>query len=105
LYGDTTLVSVDEPTIVSKFELYQNYPNPFNPSTIIKFSIPESGNVKLIIYDVLGRKIIDLLNEYKSTGEYSVLFQPQKYGLASGVYCYRLISNNNNTVKKMIYSK
>jgi len=105
LYGDTTLVSVDEPTIVSKFELYQNYPNPFNPSTIIKFSIPESGNVKLIIYDVLGRKITELINEYKSIGEYSVLFQPQKYGLASGVYCYRLISNNNNTVKKMIYSK
>ncbi len=105
LYGDTTLVSVNEPINVTKFELSQNYPNPFNPSTIIKFSLPEGGNVKLIIYDVLGRRITELINEYKSIGEYSVLFQPQKYGLASGVYCYQLITKNNYAVKKMIYSK
>ncbi len=105
VYGDTTVVSVDEPINITKFELSQNYPNPFNPSTIINYSIPESGFVNLIVYDILGRKITELVNDYKTIGNYSVLFEPQKYGLASGVYCYQIKSGKFNAVKKMIYAK
>ncbi len=104
--GDTvTVVDKKETPVIKNFTLEQNYPNPFNPSTTIKYTIKENGNVKLVIYDVIGRKITELINEYKNKGEYKIQFDTLKYNLVSGVYYYQLIHNNNYTVKKMIFAK
>lgn len=75
-----------------EFRLYQNFPNPFNPNTNIEFRIPESGFVKLIVYDILGKEVETLINEYKSTGIYKVEFRADN--LPSGVYFYQLKSIN-----------
>ncbi len=99
------------------FELYQNYPNPFNPTTKIKFSIinpaqtdinfPPSAEsvseVKLIIYDILGREIAVLVNEQLKPGTYEALWNGENY--PSGIYFYSLISNGYSEAKKMILIK
>jgi hypothetical protein len=80
---------VDEDQLLpEKVELFQNYPNPFNPTTIIRYQVPVTGDVQLVVYDILGRAVADLLNERKSAGSYAVTFDGR--GLASGVYIYRL---------------
>jgi hypothetical protein len=78
------------------FELVQNYPNPFNPTTTIGYSIPESGEVKIGVYDVLGRKIKTLIDEYKQNGSYEVTFNAKD--LSSGVYIYRITASNNGRI-------
>ena len=90
------------------FVLYQNYPNPFNPTTKIKFTLPankrhETRKVSLIVYDVLGNKIAELVNEDKPAGSYEVEFDGSK--LSSGVYQYRLRAGSFVEVKKMILLK
>lgn len=85
------------------YSLEQNYPNPFNPSTKINYSIKESGKVKLIVYDVLGRVVNELVNDFQSAGSYSVEFSSAN--LASGVYYYRISTNNFSEAKKMILLK
>ncbi len=70
------------------YEMYQNYPNPFNPSTMINYALAFSSNVRIEIYNVLGQKVRELLNEQKNAGYYSVNFNTT--GLASGVYLYRI---------------
>ena len=93
-------------TIADNYELKQNYPNPFNPSTIITFSIPKKENVSLIVYDVLGNEVADLLkNETLNTGSYSYEFNADKYNLSSGVYFYKLSTSDFSTLKKMIFIK
>ncbi len=86
--------------ISDRYQLYKNYPNPFNPTTIIKYSIPKSAEVKIKIYDVLGSEIITLLNEFKHAGTHEVEFDASF--LSSGVYLYRLISENYSATKKML---
>lgn len=107
LYGDTTTVGVNEPTIHNQpfgFELYQNYPNPFNPKTVIRFHIPFISIVSLKIYDVLGREITILIdNEETHSGTNEVEFDASK--LASGIYFYTLFSNNKILSKKMMLIK
>jgi len=91
------------------YELSQNYPNPFNPSTTIKFSIPEKGNVKLMIYNILGESVATLLNEVKEAGVHTINFSAiggsafggNAYTLPSGIYFYKLESGNFLEVKKM----
>ena len=85
------------------FNLEQNYPNPFNPSTVIKYSIPAAGNVLIKVYDILGNEIKTLVNENKSPGNYSVIFDAK--GLPSGVYLYKLTAGNYNSVKKLVLIK
>jgi hypothetical protein len=87
----------------NKYELVQNYPNPFNPSTTIKFSIPESGNVKVTVYDAIGRVVVTLTNNVYQTGSYKIEWNASSY--ASGIYFYRLESRNFNMVKKMVLVK
>jgi subtilase family serine protease len=70
------------------YNLYQNYPNPFNPATLIKFALPFNSNVKIEIYNILGERVRELLNEQKPAGYYEVNFNST--GLASGVYLYLL---------------
>ncbi|GIK22043.1 MAG: Ig-like domain-containing protein [Ignavibacteriaceae bacterium] len=87
----------------TEFVLQQNYPNPFNPVTQIKFSIPSSSNVKLIVTDILGREITALVNDDLTAGNYSVNFDAKD--LSSGVYFYTLITDNFKQSKKMILMK
>ena len=93
--------------IPDKSKLSQNYPNPFNPTTKINYAINVPGHVSLIIYNMLGRKVLTLVNEYQSTGNYEVNFSAnnQKYQLPSGMYIYRLQSKNFKQSKKMILMK
>jgi len=86
-----------------KYSLIQNYPNPFNPVTSIKYSLPRSGFVSLKIYDVLGKEIIKLVNEYKQAGNYKVDFEASN--ISSGIYFYKLESANFSATKKMILIK
>ncbi|MFH0735439.1 MAG: T9SS type A sorting domain-containing protein [bacterium] len=100
----------DENTLINanQFALNQNYPNPFNPSTTINFSIPNSGNVELIVYDILGKEITTLINEELSAGTHSVQFNGSsvKNTLSSGIYFYSIKYNGVNTLtKKMILAK
>ena len=90
-----------------RFELKQNYPNPFNPATVIRYTIAgsrENGvgsmEVKLVVYDLLGREVAVLVNERKAPGSYSVRFDAS--GLASGVYFYRLSTNNFVQTRRLV---
>jgi hypothetical protein len=85
------------------FSLSQNYPNPFNPITKINYSIPNSINVSLKVYDILGRLVKTLVNEYKDAGSYFVTFDGSS--LASGVYFYRIEAGNFVQSKKMVLVK
>jgi hypothetical protein len=96
-------------SIAGKFSLSQNYPNPFNPTTKIKYTIPQSSamhmmSVQLKIYNITGRLVSTLINEFESPGTYEVDFNASN--IASGVYFYRLTAGDNYTdVKKMIVLK
>jgi hypothetical protein len=110
VYGDTTLVSVEdkEPNLPAEFSLSQNYPNPFNPSTKIKYSIPSNvkrgtSKVTLKIYDVLGNEIATLVNEEKPAGSYEAKFDAST--LPSGIYFYRLQAGSFVETKKMVLMK
>ena len=86
------------------FELLQNYPNPFNPSTTIAYSIPQSGFVELKVYNMLGREIQTVVNEFQQAGKYHFDFDASK--LSSGVYFYQLkVGNRFSETKKMLYVK
>jgi len=85
---------------IIEFRLENNFPNPFNPSTIISYSIPDGGFVELKVYDVLGRDIVELVNEYQSSGEYSVQFRGSS--LPSGIYFYIISSGSYSQTKKML---
>ena len=88
-----TVTSVDnELGVPTNYALSQNYPNPFNPSTTINFSLPQTGNVQLTLFDALGRKVKDIVNKEFSVGNHSVNFNASSAtgGLSSGVYFYRL---------------
>ena len=85
------------------YSLSQNYPNPFNPVTNIKFSIPVSGNVKLVLFDILGRVVKTLVNDVKPAGNYVVDFNASE--LSSGAYFYRLESGGFTETKKMLLVK
>ena len=85
-------------------ELEQNYPNPFNPTTTIEYGVPETGDVTLEVYDLLGRKVATLLNtERKNAGRYTVNFDASN--LASGMYIYRLQVGNSVLIKKLTLIK
>ena len=86
-----------------QFELAQNYPNPFNPSTTIKFSIPQSSNVTLKIFNTLGQELITLIDQNMESGEHTINFDASK--LNSGVYFYRLDAGSFSEVKKMTLIK
>jgi hypothetical protein len=109
LYGDTTriITSVDElqsySYFINDFVLSPNYPNPFNSSTKILLKLSSEGIVSLNIYDVLGREVATLVDEYREAGSYELEFDASN--LPSGMYIYRLQSGSYSDVKKMILSK
>ncbi|MFI5143990.1 MAG: SBBP repeat-containing protein [Ignavibacteria bacterium] len=90
-------------SVPKNFKLYQNYPNPFNPGTIIKFEVGKSSNVKLVVYDMVGKEVQTLINNNYNPGTYTVNFN--KPGIASGVYFYVLTAGEFRDIKKMILLK
>jgi hypothetical protein len=95
-------------TIPNKFALGQNYPNPFNPSTIISYDIPTEGKVVLQIYNMLGQEVRTLFDDVQASGSYQVTWNGENnFGrkLASGIYLYRMLYNQQQIVKKMMLLK
>jgi hypothetical protein len=105
----TTLTSVKEVEIPRHFELSQNYPNPFNPSTAIKYALPSESNVKIIIYNCLGKVVDELINKVQALGFYEVTWKTNN--IASGIYFYSIeaiatnVKENFRAVRKMILLK
>jgi len=89
--------------IPENFSLSQNYPNPFNPSTVIKFQVASLSEVKIVVLDILGREIATLGNEQLQPGTYEADFDASN--LVSGVYFYRLITDEFSETKRMILIK
>lgn len=98
--GSSTNISEDEKSNPVTFYLSQNYPNPFNPKTVIGFKLPVSGNVFLKVYNLLGKEVATLVNEYKAAGIYEINFDAST--LSSGIYFYKLVSGSFAETKKMI---
>jgi len=115
-YVDQILTSIEDDNnenIPSDYALKQNYPNPFNPTTRIDFSLPAESNVKLVIYNILGQEVIQLVNNQMSAGNHSVIWNANDAvgnQLTSGIYLYKLTAlalsgNEFQDIKKMILLK
>ncbi len=89
--------------VPAAFALEQNYPNPFNPETKIKFDVAKQSDVKIIVYDITGREVQTLVNENMKPGVYEVTFEGS--GFTSGVYFYKLQTENFTETKRMILVK
>jgi hypothetical protein len=96
-------VNVNDKNSSLSFAITQNYPNPFNPSTIIDYSIPKLAHVSIKVYNELGQKVVDLVDEEKSVGNYTIEFNAAN--LPSGIYFYQLITADFLETKKMILLK
>lgn len=88
---------------LNNYKLYQNYPNPFNPSTVIKYNLPERSIVEINVYDILGRRVSNIVDEVKNAGYYNVNFDAGN--LASGIYIYSIKAGDFAQAKKMILIK
>jgi hypothetical protein len=116
-YAETEVTSVDGENegdiIPAEYVLKQNYPNPFNPTTSIEFSLPVASTVQLVVYNILGQQVATLINEQRSSGNHSVLWNATDSNgmkLSSGIYFYELRAagtngNNFQQIKKMILLK
>ena len=99
---------IDSPTIPGEFELYQNYPNPFNSTTTIEYDLKQNSHVELTIYDILGRKIIQLANHDETSGKKSIYWNGNGNSgnpVSTGVYIYNLKLDNVSFTKKMLMIK
>ena len=83
--------------------IYQNYPNPFNPTTTIKYDLPKESMVQLIIYNILGEKVAELVNTFQKPGSYNVEWNANKF--ASGVYIYWIKAGDFISARKLILLK
>ncbi|MEJ5306591.1 MAG: S8 family serine peptidase [Ignavibacteria bacterium] len=100
------ITGIDEDeTMVYDYELYQNFPNPFNPETRIKYSVKERSFVQIKLFDMMGREVATLVNEFKDTGLYEVKLDAGNLGLSSGIYFYQMKAGEFTAIKKMIYLK
>ncbi len=97
------VTGIADVNIVSNYKLEQNYPNPFNPSTKISFELPQSENVKLVVYNSLGQEVNTLVNEFMTNGNHVINFNASN--LVSGVYYYRITTPHFNEIRKMILIK
>jgi photosystem II stability/assembly factor-like uncharacterized protein len=101
--GGITAIQKTNESIPGKYNLYQNYPNPFNPETDFKFDISKAGNVLLNVFDVNGRKITALVDEYLNPGTYNIRWNAA--GLSSGVYFYILKTESFTEMRKALLLK
>jgi glycosidase len=105
-YVTTSVAGNDN--IVYEYKLEQNYPNPFNPSTLITYSLRQAGNVRIKVYDLLGREVATLVNQTQNTGTYKVSWNGKNnFGesVSSGIYFYSINSGSFVSTKKMILLK
>lgn len=93
-------VAVGGSNLASRFVLEENYPNPFNPTTRIRYQVSGVSDVKITVYDLLGREVAVLVNERKAPGSYEVPFNAE--GLSSGVYVYRMTTESFAECRKML---
>ncbi len=96
-------VTVEANRLPTEYALHQNYPNPFNPSTTIRYDLKDAGFTKLTVYNLLGEKVADLVNEQQPAGRYTISFDGGN--LPSGMYFYRLQSGSFNHTTKMVLMK
>nr|HMQ70866.1 T9SS type A sorting domain-containing protein [Ignavibacteria bacterium] len=89
--------------IPGKYSLNQNFPNPFNPETIISYQIPSDHNVLIKIYDISGKEVLTLVNEYEVAGSYEIKFNGSNF--ASGIYYYQIEAGEFKATKKMLLVK
>ena len=106
-YSPEIEVKLDAP---KDFSVQQNYPNPFNPETKIEFTIPFDNYVRLKVFNIVGKEVATLLDEYKQAGSYTVEFNANSFSnskasLSSGIYFYKIVSGNYSVIKKMILLK
>ena len=100
--GDDVIIATKIP---KTFEIDQNYPNPFNPITNIRYGLPKSSQVRIEIYNILGQKVVTLVNEQKEAGYYSAIWSGRNdYGteVGSGIYIYRIQADNFVKTKRMV---
>jgi hypothetical protein len=107
-YSQTSSTSWDDPitlqaTVPDRFEVSGPYPNPFNPETAIQFDLPEASRLNLAIYDMQGRKLLDLLDGYLEAGSYSAVWNAANH--PSGTYLYRLTSDVGTANGKLVLMK
>jgi hypothetical protein len=102
-FTTSSVTGIKEKISPTQFKLSQNYPNPFNPTTTINYQIATDGHVSLIIYNVLGKEIAQLINKNEKAGDHSVNFDASN--LPSGIYFYRLQAGSSMDIKKMILLK
>jgi hypothetical protein len=108
LRGDGTAPFEDEIILTDVGRLHQNYPNPFNPQTRIDFDLIQSGRVKITVYDILGRRVANLVDEYLSAGPHAVEWDGVSVSgerVASGVYFYRMTTPGYSEIRKMVMLK
>ncbi|MCX6163418.1 MAG: putative Ig domain-containing protein [Ignavibacteriae bacterium] len=91
--------------MINEYKLFQNYPNPFNPSTVISYSLLNNSNVRLKLYDVLGKEITTLVNSFQKKGVYDINFDMHNLNLSSGSYYYVLIVNESNSNREFRETK
>ena len=101
--SDITGIQNISTEIPTAFSLEQNYPNPFNSNTIIRFQIKDSRFVNLKVFDILGKEVATLVNEYLQPGTYETTFDASM--LTGGIYFYRLQTENYTETKKLILLK
>ena len=102
-YSEILVINKISKIVPVKCSLKQNYPNPFNPTTTIRYEIPKNSSVKLVIFDVLGREVETLVDEKQTAGTYEATFNASQY--SSGVYFYKLTTDNFSETKKMLLIK
>jgi hypothetical protein len=97
--------SVPSSNAPSEFRLNQNYPNPFNPTTTLTYQLPKASDVRLEVFDVVGRKVATLVSAKQGAGTHSVSFNASEFSLTSGVYFYRLSAGGRTETKRMTLLK
>ncbi len=105
---DWGLSPTNEVTVPEKFALEQNYPNPFNPSTTIAYQLPSAETVRITIYDLTGRNVLELLNETKEAGSYTAKWDGRNQlggQVASGLYIYQIQAGQFTQSRKMLFMK
>lgn len=103
VYGEPSMKELTEDALPKQVTIEQNYPNPFNPVTKIKFGLPEQEQVQLVVYDMLGRVVQELVNESLSAGFYTVTFNADRF--SSGVYFYKLQTSTFSETRSMTVIK
>jgi len=103
-----TILELENDLIPMEFSLSQNFPNPFNPSTNIHYALPEASNVNVIVYDIIGREVVSLVNEFQASGHKQVSWNGKDnagYNVSAGMYLYHIQAGDYKKTMKMVLLK